>query len=185
MSDWSDLTKALKGTKDTLPKLLQSDDQLKAFTSSNAIDKTVTFGIKSSGSDNTLLIAVTNGSAKANTGASKDALFTLSALPEQWEQHFQPVPAMPYQSYWGMFGMNIKQKGIEVLGDQTAFAQWSHVWRRVLELVHEAHCGPIKEEEQIEPENDFLTGKYVYLEAPIWGRWYAALSYRPSADILT
>lgn len=71
-----------------------------------------------------------------------------------------------------MFGMNIKQEGIEVLGDQTAFAQWTHVWRRVLELVHEAHCGPMQEEQQDEPDNDFLTGKYTYLEAPVWGRWY-------------
>ncbi|RYN48218.1 hypothetical protein AA0118_g11901 [Alternaria tenuissima] len=170
MSDWSDLTAALKGSLDKLSELLQSDDQLKAFTTSNAIEKDVTFGIKSSGSDNTLLITVSNGSAKASTGASKDALFTLVALPEQWEQHFKAVPAMPYQSYWGMFGMNIKQKGIEVLGDQTAFAQWTHVWRRVLELTHDAHCGPMKEDEQVEPERDFLTGKYTYLEAPVWGR---------------
>ncbi|KAG9186382.1 hypothetical protein G6011_02938 [Alternaria panax] len=170
MSDWSDLTTALKGSLDKLSGLLQSDDQLKAFTTSDAIEKDVTFGIKSSGSDNSLLITVTNGGAKASTGASKDALFTLSALPEQWKEHFKEVPAMPYQSYWGMFGMNIKQKGIEVLGDQTAFAQWTHVWRRVLELTHDAHCGPMKEDEQPEPERDFLTGKYTYLEAPVWGR---------------
>jgi hypothetical protein len=187
MSDWSDLTTALKGTSDTLPKLLQSDDQLKAFVTSNAIDKPVTFGIKSSASDNTLLVTVTNGSAKASTGTSKDAVFILSALPEQWEQYFKPIPAMPYQSYWGMFGLNVKQKGIEVLGDQTAFVQWSHVWRRVLELTHEAHCGPIQEEEQAEPDNDFLTGKYTYLEAPVWGRWYACFCSLPTLynDTLT
>src|SRR5690242_21409255 len=110
MSGWDDLTKALGGSKDKFTKLLQSDAQLKAFTTSDAIDKAATFGIKSSGSDNTILIEVTNGSAKASTGTSKDALFTLSALPEQWEQHFKETPVMPYQSYWGMFGMNIKQK---------------------------------------------------------------------------
>jgi hypothetical protein len=170
MSDWNDITKALESSKDKLTKLLQSDKQLEAFTTSDAIDKPATFGIKSSGSDNTLLIEVTNGSAKASTGASKDALFTLSALPEQWEQHFKETPAMPYQSYWGMFSMNIKQKGIEVLGDQTAFAHWAHVWRRVLELTHEAHCGPLKEEEQPELERDYLTGRYVFLNAPVWGR---------------
>ncbi|KAJ4374633.1 hypothetical protein N0V86_007506 [Didymella sp. IMI 355093] len=170
MSDWDDITKALESSKDKLTKLLNSDKQLKAFTTSNAIDKPATFGIKSSGSDNTLLIVVINGSAKASTGTSKDALFTLSALPEQWEQHFKETPAMPYQSYWGMFGMNIKQKGIEVLGDQTAFAHWAHVWRRVLELTHEAHCGPLKEEELPELERDYLTGRYVFLNAPVWGR---------------
>lgn len=170
MSGWDDLTKALGSSQDKLNKLLQSDAQLKAFTTSNAIDRPATFGIKSNGSDNTLLVEVSNGSAKASTGTSKDALFTLSALPEQWEQHFKETPAMPYQSYWGMFGMNIKQKGIEVLGDQTAYAYWAHVWRRVLELTHEAHCGPLKEEEQAEEERDYLTGRYVYLAAPVWGR---------------
>ncbi|KAJ4348953.1 hypothetical protein N0V95_005001 [Ascochyta clinopodiicola] len=170
MSGWNDLPKALEGSKDKLTKLLQSDAQLKAFTTSNAIDKSATFGIKSSGSDSTLLIEVTNGSAKASSGTSKDALFTLSAAPEQWEQHFKETPVMPYQSYWGMFGMNIKQQGIEVLGDQTAFAHWTHVWRRVLELAHEAQCGPLKEEEQAEQERDYLTGRYVFLDAPVWGR---------------
>ncbi|KAI0582353.1 Alpha/beta hydrolase fold family protein [Pyrenophora tritici-repentis] len=170
MSDWSDITAALKGSLDKLSNLLQSDEQLKAFTASNAIKKAVTFGIKSSGSDNTLLITVANGSAKATTGSSKDALFTLCALPEQWEQHFKQVPVMPYQSYWGMFGMNIKQKGIEITGDETAFVQWTHVWRRVLELTHDAHCGPIKEDEQPEPQYDYLTGKYTFLDAPVWGR---------------
>lgn len=170
MSDWDDIAKALGSSKDELTKLLQSDKQLKAFTTSEAIDRSATFGIKSNGSDNTLLIEVTNGSAKVSTGTPKDALFTLSALPEQWEQHFKETPAMPYQSYWGMFGMNIKQEGIEVLGDQTAFAQWTHVWRRVLELAHEAHCGPLKEEEQPEQERDYLTGRYVFLDAPVWGR---------------
>ena len=180
MSGWDDLPKALEGSKDKLTQLLQSDAQLKAFTTSDAIDKSATFGIKSSGSDNTLLIEVTNGSAKASTGSSNDALFTLSALPEQWEQHFEETPAMPYQSYWGMFGMNIKQKGIEVHGDQTAFAHWTHVWRRVLELTHDAQCGPLKEEEQPEQERDYLTGRYVFLDAPIWGR--SKVFYETSGD---
>ena len=103
MADWSDLPSTLKDSLDKLSELLQSDGQLKAFITSNAIDKPVTFGYKSSGSDNTLLITVTNGSAKTKTGSSKDALFTLSALPEQWEQFFKKIPVAPYQSYWGMF----------------------------------------------------------------------------------
>lgn len=170
MADWSDLTTVLKGTSEKLSGLLESDAQLKAFTNTNAIDKSATFGIKSSGSDNTLLFTVSNGNVKSSTGTSQDALFTLSALPEQWENHFKQTPVAPYQSFWGLYGMNLKQKGIEVLGDQVAFAQWSHVWRRVLELAHEAHAGPLQEDEQPEPQNDYLTGKYVFLEAPLWGR---------------
>jgi hypothetical protein len=169
-SQWSDLPGALSGSLDKLSELLGSDAQLKAFTSTNAIEKPVTFGYKSSGSDNAILATVTNGSVKIGTGSTHDGLFTLSALPEQWEQFFKDIPVAPYQSYWGMFGMNIKQEGIEVQGDQTAMAQWTHVWRRVLELAHDAHCGPIQEDEQPEPTEDHLTGHYVYLEAPIWGR---------------
>lgn len=30
-----------------------------------------------------------------------------------------------------MFGMNIKQEGISIEGDQTEFARWTHIWRRV------------------------------------------------------
>jgi hypothetical protein len=171
MSNWSDITAALKDSQDKLTELLQSDAQLKAFTTSNAIEKEVSFGIKSSGSDNTLLVTVSNGSAKVSTGTSKDALFTLSAPPEQWEQHFQPVPQVPYQSFWGMLGMSTKQKGgAEVVGDQAAFIHWTHVWRRVLELAHDAQCGPMQQEEEVEPQYDYLTGKYTYLEAPVWGR---------------
>lgn len=173
MSGWSDLPGALKGSLDKLASLLESDAQLKAFTTSNAIDKPVTFGYKSSGSDNALLVTVTNGSAKAKSGSSKDALFTLSALPEQWEQFFKDVPVAPYQNYWGMFGLKTGKEGTEgteIQGDQTAMAQWVHVWRRVLDLAHDAHCGPLKEDEQPEPAHDYLTGKYVYLEAPGWGR---------------
>ena len=70
-SNWSDLTSALQGSLGKLTELLESDAQLKAFTTSNAIDSPATFGYKSSGSDNTLLITVTNGSAKAKTPAGK------------------------------------------------------------------------------------------------------------------
>jgi hypothetical protein len=169
-SKWNDLPAALGGSLDKLPELLKSDAQLKAFTSTDAINKPTTFGYKSRSSESALLVTVTNGSVTAKTGSSKDAVFTLSALPEQWEQFFKEVPVAPYQSYWGMFGMNIKQQGIEVEGDQTAWAQWTHVWRRVLELVHDSHCGPIPLDEQAEPTEDHLTGHYVYLQAPIWGR---------------
>ncbi|KAF2865285.1 Alpha/Beta hydrolase protein [Massariosphaeria phaeospora] len=166
MANWSDVPEALKGSFDKFAELLQSDSALKAFTTSDAITQSTIFGIKSSGSDNAILIAVTNASVKASTGSSKDTLFTLSALPEQWEHFFKDVPEAGYQSYWPMLGM----KGAEVQGDKIAMAQWAHVWRRVLELAHEAHCGPIQEDEQSEPTQDFLEGRYVYLDTPTWGK---------------
>jgi hypothetical protein len=74
---------------------------------------------------------------------------------------------MLYQSYWGMFKMNIKQEGIKILGDQLAFNKYTHFWRRALEVFHDAHCGTIKADKQSETDEDFLVGRYVYITAPI------------------
>lgn len=72
-----------------------------------------------------------------------------------------------------MYGMNIKTEGVEVLGDQNTFAHMAHIWRRVLELLHDAECGPTPEDTQSdqEDEEDAITGRYVYLkDIPLWGR---------------
>lgn len=67
--------------------------------------------------------------------------------------------------------MNIKQKGVEILGDQYAFAHYAHIWRRILELLHDAHCGPIPTDpDPAETDDDFITGRYIYVTAPHWGR---------------
>ncbi|KAE9363147.1 alpha/beta-hydrolase [Stipitochalara longipes BDJ] len=166
---WSDLTQQLQSAVPKLNTLLAEDAQLQAFTNTPELS-TVTFGIKAAGSDNSILITVNNQEGKASTGSYKNAAFTLSALPQQWEEFFKPVPAMPYQSYWGMFGMNIKQDGIEVLGDQLAFNKYTHFWRRALEVLHDAHCGPMKADTQPETDEDFIVGRYIYITAPIWGR---------------
>ena len=72
----------------------------------------------------------------------------------------------------GMFGMNIKQDGIAVTGDQTAFAHWTHVWRRVLELLHDALVGPtpVDEDPNDASEEDHIFGRYIYITAPVWGK---------------
>ena len=108
---WSDLPKQLEATIPASSKLLARDAQYKAFADTPSITSPFTFGIKAAGSDSSVLVTVGNGIGKVTTGDYKNALFTLSALPEQWEEFFKPVPVSPYQSYWGMFGMNIKQKG--------------------------------------------------------------------------
>lgn len=66
--------------------------------------------------------------------------------------------------------MNIKQKGIEIQGDQTSFAHWTHCWRRVLELIHDAHSGPTPADTEAEMDVDHITGRYVYIESPLWGK---------------
>jgi hypothetical protein len=69
-----------------------------------------------------------------------------------------------------MFGMNIKQDGIEVLGDQLAFNKYTHFWRRALELLQDAHCGPMEEDIEPETDEDHIVGRYVYITTPVWGR---------------
>jgi alpha/beta hydrolase fold len=171
--EWQDLPKALGGQKtiDKLNELFAKDGQYQAFTTTNAITSPTTFGIKSAGGNDCILVTVENGKGRASIGNQNDAKFTLSALPLQWEQFFKPVPTRPYQSYWGMFGMNIKQEGIEVIGDQNEFAHYTHVWRRTLELLHEVFTGgPMKEDPYEEPAEDHITGRYIFVEAPIWGK---------------
>ena len=168
---WADLPAALSPILPKLDSLLAQDAQLKAFTASNAITGSVTFGAKSSGSDNTVLITVVNGKAISTVGTPSGTLFTFSAFPEQWSEFFKQTPVAPYQSYWGMFGMNIKQEGISVQGDQQAFAYWTHVWRRVLEILHDAYAGATPEDEDDEDtDEDHLVGRYLYLTASLWGR---------------
>ncbi|EKG16640.1 Alpha/beta hydrolase fold-1 [Macrophomina phaseolina MS6] len=170
---WSDLPKALGGEQN-LAKVndaLKTDSQYLAFVTTEAIVEPVTFGVKAAGNDSTILVTVSAGKGNAKAGSPDAAKFTLVALPDQWEEFFKPVPKMPYQSYWGMFGMNIKQKGIEVLGSQDAFAQYSPIWRRVLELLHDAHSGPVPTDpEPPETNEDFVTGRYIYVSPPHWGR---------------
>jgi len=79
----------------------ENDGQLKAFTTSNAITAPATFGIKAAGSNNAVLVTVTNGKAELRTGDPGEAAFVLSALPEQWQEFFKQTPIAPYQSYWG------------------------------------------------------------------------------------
>lgn len=167
---WADLPSQLQTAVPKLNTLLQKDTQFQAFVNTPEITTPITFGIKAAGSDNSILFTIKPKQGVATTGSYQKALFTLSALPEQWEEFFKLVPAMPYQSYWGMFGMNIKQKGIEILGDQLAFNKYTHFWRRALEILHDAHCGPMPEDKQPEVDEDHIVGRYVYITAPIWGR---------------
>jgi len=143
---------------------------LKCFDTTNAITQPHTFGIKSHGSDKAVLATVTNGKVELKTGSSKDALFTLVALPEQWQEFFKQTPVAPYQSYWGMFGMNIKQEGISVEGDELEFAHWTHIWRRVLELLHDALVGETPADTEPERDDDHIVGRYAYITSPLWGR---------------
>jgi len=167
---WTDLPSQLTSAIEKVNQVSSKDAQLQGFTTSNAIEGPATWGVKSHGSDDVILCTVTNGKAELRTGSSKDALFTLVAQPEQWQEFFKQTPVAPYQSYWGMFGMNIKQEGISVEGDQTAFAHWTHVWRRILELLHDQLVGETPADTEPELDDDQIVGRYAYITAPLWGR---------------
>ena len=98
---WADLTSQLKPAIEKVNKSGQEDANLKYFLETNAVTQPATFGIRSSGSENTILVTVTNGDIKLTTGDKKDALFTLVATPEQWQEFMKQTPVAPYQSYWG------------------------------------------------------------------------------------
>lgn len=100
---WTDLPSQLESAIPKANQLAAQDENLKYFTTSEAITGSSTFGIKASGSDNAILTTVSNGKVEIRTGNSKDGEFTLVALPEQWEQFFKQTPKMPYQSFWGKF----------------------------------------------------------------------------------
>jgi hypothetical protein len=100
---WSDLPSQLSSAIEKVNQVGAKDAQLQAFTTSNAITGSATFGIKSAGSDSVILTTVSKGKAEVRTGSSKDAEFMLCALPEQWQEFFKQTPVMPYQSYWGEY----------------------------------------------------------------------------------
>jgi len=87
---WADLPAQLSGAIEKANKAAQSDGQLSAFIRSDAITESATFGIKGAGSDNAILTTVSKGGKiSIRTGTTTDAEFTLSALPEQWQEFFQ------------------------------------------------------------------------------------------------
>jgi hypothetical protein len=172
MHSWSNLPSQLRAVLTEINASIKNDAQYLAFARTESLAPRLVFGIKSAGSEDAILVTVDRNdpAPSMSIGSYHDAEFTLCALPEQWEEFFRPMPKAPFQSYWGMFGQNIHQAGVEVLGDEAAFVQYAHIWRRVLELSHTALCGAIVEDEQPMPEEDYIVGRYIYVTAPVWGR---------------
>ena len=46
----------------------------------------------------------------------------------------------------------------------------TQVWRRVLELLHDALVGETPAEAEPERDDDAIVGRYAYITAPVWGR---------------
>lgn len=176
---WTNLDQQLQATIEKLQENLDKDEQLHAFTSSG-IREHVLFGWASAGQEDGMLCSVGRGRATINTGKVTGASFVLSALPDQWRQFYSAAPKPPYQSYWGMFGQNIHQDGVEVRGNMDLFVCLAPVWRRVLDLSREAFCGAIKEEKHHPLTKDLLVGGYIYVDLPYWGT--TKLFYEQSGD---
>ncbi|OQE36937.1 hypothetical protein PENCOP_c011G00738 [Penicillium coprophilum] len=69
------------------------------------------------------------------------------------------------RSFWALYGQNIRQEGVEALGDKLAFAKYAHIWRSMFDVLHDVYCGPNDAQPQAEPEENFLIGREnAYLE---------------------
>jgi alpha/beta hydrolase fold len=176
---WLNIAEKLEPSISQLNTSLEGDKQFLAFSTSKAV-RPVKFGWKAAGSDIAVLCSVAEGKAEVSTGPPGNAAFILCALPEQWQEFYQPMPKAPFQSFWGMYGQNIHQEGVEVLGDHDLFINYAPIWRRILELSHTALCGPIKEEVQEKTQKDVIVGKYVYITSPGWGE--GKLFYEQSGE---
>jgi hypothetical protein len=66
--------------------------------------------------------------------------------------------------------MNIVQDGAGIQGDHEKFGQFAHLTTQLLEVIREGLHGPPAEDQQAEPDEDHLTGKYVFINPPVWGK---------------
>lgn len=170
-SSWASLPQAMSTAVASLNKQLNNDKQWQAFIDTKAIIEPVTIGVQSAGGDEAILVRVeANSKTSSSTGSPSNADFTLVANPDQWQRFFDSAPVAPYTSFVGLQGMNIKQEGVGVQGDSVKFAQYAHLATRLLELLREGQNGPVKQDIQPEMDQDHITGKYIYINAPLWGR---------------
>ncbi|KAI9691076.1 MAG: hypothetical protein M1822_008696 [Bathelium mastoideum] len=178
LSSWTNLAKQLGGDQliSKLNQAFKSDEQFLAFTNTAALSSPISFGITSTASSDSILIHICSDSSFAYQKSEQREvpLFSISALPEQWEQFFQKIPPPGFQNYWGMLRYNMHQtNGAKVLGSEIGFARHTHIVRRVLELIHEIYCGkhgiPTEDVKEAQ-EQDFIQGHYIWLTLALYGR---------------
>lgn len=86
---WASLPAAMAKSVSTLNERLKSDSWWQAFVDTKAIIEPVTFGVKSTDSDDAVLVTVSPGAkTEATTGNASKADFAVAAQPEQWEMFF-------------------------------------------------------------------------------------------------
>jgi hypothetical protein len=95
-SVWSNLGDRLQPALEKLNQHLAHDEQLRAFSDTGGLDQTIHFGWTAKGSDQGLLCAVRRDEAHVTAGNVSEAAFVLSALPDQWQQFYEPKPLPSY-----------------------------------------------------------------------------------------
>ncbi|KAL3495781.1 Alpha/Beta hydrolase protein [Aspergillus germanicus] len=156
---WRSLPEAVSPALMKLNQLLDHDPQWQAFIHTEGIHNPVTMGVHSTGSDDAIIVSVEPGSrTTVSTGRPSQADFALVAQHEHWESFFSASPKAPYTSFVGIQGMNIVQDGAGIQGDHEKFGQFAHLTTRLLR------------DQQVESDEDHLTGKYVFINPPVWGR---------------
>ena len=79
-----------------------------------------------------------------------------------------PATSTPYSWLFSQNSFTAPEAHVE--GDIEAFAQYSPLWRRTLEVLHETRHQRILSEPDPEIEDDFaLVGKYITLNLDRWG----------------
>ena len=167
---WQSLPSIMSESVSTLSRRLNDDRQWQAFVNTGAINESVTIGVASKEGEAILVTIEPKTKPSILSGSVDQADFTYSATPEQWEKFFEADPKAPYTSFVSLRRMNLKQAGLGALGDRVKFAQYCHLGSRILDLLREGLHGPMKEFEQPEATEDYITGKYIWMEATGWGR---------------
>ncbi len=134
----------------------------------------LTFGTKSTESDETLVVSLIDGKSAVSLSTSTDALFVLSARTNDWAEFLEPVPKAPFQSYWGILRTFVKEPGVKVLGDVAAFVKYPRVWRLFLDIVRSVVIGPAEANgEAVDTEDEeesTIVGRYAWTSTPLWGK---------------
>jgi hypothetical protein len=107
---WHNLTLQLGPNLAKFNQAIKRDPQFLAFTHTGHISTPITFAIKSIGSDDAILFSFNQTFGEARAGKYADALFSLAALPNQWQEIFKQNPKPPYQSIWGLYGLSGHRK---------------------------------------------------------------------------
>lgn len=94
-----DLPVALQAALPKANQAAENDEQLKYFTTSNAIAGPARFGIKAAGSDNAIVVTVTNGKADIRSGTTKVSLMESLSLKHWTKSCFHRTASSYYLLY--------------------------------------------------------------------------------------